>query len=333
MWGVAVIAVGVLIYSIMPLKSDQVLIERAQTVLGVVDRDLPLPDSVQGKRIKLGEKLFFDFRLSRDGSTACVRCHSFESYGADGLPQSIGVQQLKTARNAQSVLNLKYQHFFHWRIDRESLEDQAEKAFTNPEGLGHTSEKAAVQALKRAGYEAQFNKAFPNDPSKVSLKNAAIALAEYQRTLVTPAPFDRFLSGDMSALTKEQKKGFRNFMKLGCVSCHNGPAIGGRDFQRFGTSTDYWTVTGSKVHDLGRMAVSGNSGDRNVFKVPSLRNVAKTAPYFHDGSAKDLTTAVRWMALLQLGRELSAAELGSLVSFLESLTGEKVPGPVSGGGE
>lgn len=322
MFGVVALSLVIFIFIETSVNSDEALLQRAREIFGVVKFESYPSESQLAARAALGKKLFFDRRLSKDESVSCSSCHSPNHYGADIQAHSLGVERKKSDRNSLSILNLRYQHYFQWRLDRASIEDQAEKAFMHPDGLGNSSEKETLSKIIKAGYESQFQKAFAEDKIKISIKNAAMALALYQKNLTTPAPFDRFLEGDIQALGKEQREGFRNFMNLGCVSCHNGPAIGGRDFQRFGLTKDYWEVTGSKVKDPGRMTITSLETDRNVFKVPSLRNVAKTAPYFHDGSAPDLMTAIQWMAQLQLNKVLSPHEVKTLQSFLESLTGE-----------
>lgn len=323
MWSIAAILVGASIYFFWPMGSDQDTLKRAQEIFGVIQSEPPLePNSVAFYRYDLGRELFFERRISGDGRTACASCHTPKHYGADPHRQSSGAFGVKTPRNTQSVLNLKHQHFFHWRLDRQSIEDQAEQSFTDPHGLANASASEAIKKMIQADYTSAFQKAFPDEKNPVSIKNASLALADFQRRLVTPAPFDRYLQGDTQALTKSQKKGLKTFMKQGCVSCHNGPAIGGRDFQKFGLSRDYWHVTQSEVQDLGRQAVTMRDSDRNVFKVPSLRNVLNTAPYFHDGSAPNIQTAIRWMGRLQLEKDLTEPEIQSLIDFFSSLTGD-----------
>lgn len=285
----------------------------------------PLPPSstsasLHAKQIEtLGRRLFFDQKISADNSTSCATCHAPARYGTDNLQKSVGSHGQLSARNSQSNLNLRYQFVTHWIGDRDSLEDQAEKAFTTREILGHKSEQTAIKKLKSLNYDVEFKKIFKDQ--KFELKLVAKALAEYQRSLTTPAPFDEYLNGDLTALSEQQKKGIAAFINLGCVSCHNGPAIGGKSLQRFGITKNYWDVTGSIEKDPGRFALTQLESDRNVFKIPSLRNVEKTGPYFHDGSAPDLKTAIKWMAHLQLDREVDPEDIENIEAFLKSLTG------------
>ena len=169
-----------------------------------------------------------------------------------------------------------------------------------------------------------FRAAYPDDPEPLSARNYGRALQAYQASLITPAAFDRFLAGDDSALNQAQRTGLRAFIDVGCAGCHNGPLLGGTSLQRFGVVRDYWLETGSKKIDLGRAASTKKDEDRYVFRVPMLRNVARTAPYFHDGSVERLDAAVKIMASVQLGRQLDDAAVADIVAFLDSLTG-KVP--------
>jgi cytochrome c peroxidase len=179
-----------------------------------------------------------------------------------------------------------------------------------------------VALLNQLNYAPAFRAAYPQDSDAVTPANYARAIAAYQATLKTPAPFDRFLAGDEAALAEQQQQGLRTFIATGCAGCHNGPLFGGISLQRFGVVRDYWKETGSEPVDVGRFAVSKKEEERYVFRVPMLRNVAKTAPYFHDGSVERLDRAVKIMAGVQLGLALSDAQIAGIVSFLGSLTGE-----------
>jgi cytochrome c peroxidase len=239
------------------------------------------------------------------------------------LPTSIGVRQRPHPRNAPTVLNAGLSPIIHWRGDRESLEDQAIKALTSPITNGHTDEKAILERLNQiAGYLPLFTAAFPNDPSPITGQNIAQAIAAYERTLLTPSPFDRYLGGEVDALPLQARAGLETFINTGCVACHNGVLVGGGMYRKFGVVEDYWKATRSQTIDNGRVDVTKNADDASVFRVASLRNVAMTAPYFHDGSVATLPEAVRVMARVQLGVTLGDAETSDIVAFLESLTGE-----------
>jgi cytochrome c peroxidase len=239
--------------------------------------------------------------------------------GPDGRKLSLDARDKLTERNAQTIFNAAAQPSLRWRGDRRSAAHQAEDSLKG--SMGFTRVEDAVPVLKARGYEAAFKHAFPQDPQPVSPANWGQALEAYQRTLVTPAPFDDYLRGDLTALTAKQKVGMRAFIANGCAGCHNGPLLGGASYQKFGLTRDYWLATGSKDVDLGRYAVTRDEADRYVFRVQLLRNVAKTPPYFHDGSVDDLHEAVRIMGTVQLGRELDTDVTDSIVAFLEALTG------------
>jgi cytochrome c peroxidase len=274
------------------------------------------------ERVALGRMLFFDPRISLDGTVSCARCHQPSLYGTDGLAKPIGVKDRENPRNAPTVLNAALEFVAHWRGDRKNVEDQATKALIGPPSFGQPDFPAAMVRIKAiAGYPALFRKAFPDAKDPVNAENWGLAIGAYERTLVTPSPFDAYLKGDVHALTPRAVSGLQKFMAIGCTSCHNGVGIGGGMYQKFGLVEDYWLATGSKKIDTGRFDVTKDPGDKYVFKVPSLRNVAVTPPYFHDGSVASLPQAVRDMARVQLGLRLDDREAGDIVAFLDSLTG------------
>lgn len=303
-------------------SADKELSKTAKALFGIIPAKIAAPDEISSKQIELGRKIFFDYRLSKDGSTTCVRCHQPQYYSTDRLAQSAGFNNNKGARNAQSILNLRYQEIVHWRNDRTSIEDQALRSFTTPLSYGNSSTEEALKRFDLAGYSSLFKSAFPKSDKPLTLENAAAALGIYQRSLTTRAPFDQFLEGDNSAISPYARKGLREFITVGCASCHNGTAIGGRSMQKLGVHQDYWSLTKSKNPDKGRQEISKKDEDLYLFKVPSLRNITETAPYFHDASAKDLDTAIRWMGKLQLNKDLTDDQVGSIKAFLESLKGE-----------
>jgi len=268
----------------------------------------------------LGRHLFWDARLSIDGQTACASCHTSEAWSSDARRYSTDARGRLAGRNSQPVFNAMEQPSIRWLGDRRDGAHQAERSIVG--SMGFAEADSVVPVLLRHGYENLFRAAFPDDPAPVSPTNYGRALEAYQRTLVTPAPFDAYLSGAPGALSPAQEEGLALFVSAGCAACHEGPLLGGRSFTRFGVVRPYWEATLSEAVDEGRFAVTGEEGDRYVFRTPMLRNVARTAPYFHDGSAATLADAVRVMAEVQLGRTLDNADVESLVAFLESLTGE-----------
>lgn len=266
----------------------------------------------------LGRALFWDTRISLDGKTACASCHL--DHGADRRKASIDAKGLPTPRQSPTVFNSIGQPSLRWLGDRKTLAEQAEGSITG--SMGFASKQAGVRKLEELGYAAAFRAAFPGDPQPLSAANYGRAIGAYEASLATPAPFDRFLAGDDSALTARQVRGLKAFVATGCSGCHDGPLVGGRMFMKFGLVRDYWLETGSPKPDAGRFSMTKNEADRYVFRVPMLRNVAKTAPYFHDGSVETLDRAVRIMGAVQLGRQLDDETVASIVAFLEALTGE-----------
>ncbi|MGZ5661620.1 MAG: cytochrome-c peroxidase [Usitatibacter sp.] len=300
--------------------ADPKLREEALRVFGRIEA--PAAHAADTAEARLGRALFWDARLSLDGKTACATCHL--EYGADLRRASVDAKGLPTSRNSPTVFNSVGQPSIRWLGDRKTLADQAEGSITG--SLGFASKQELVDRLVELRYEPLFTAAYPAEPGLVvSARNYGRALEAYEATLATPAPFDRFLAGDGRALDARQKAGLRRFMDVGCASCHSGRLLGGGMFAKFGLARDYWLETGSPKPDEGRYAVTKKDEDKYVFRVPMLRNVAKTAPYFHDGSVETLDRAVRIMGAVQLGKALSDGEVASIVAFLASLTGDVPP--------
>jgi cytochrome c peroxidase len=295
--------------------ADAGLRAQARAIFGTIATEV----AVNEQQAALGRALFFDTRIAADGKTGCVTCHLAEQWGADGRALSPDARGKLTERNSQTVFNATAQPSLRWRGDRRSAAHQAEDSLKG--SLGYKSTDEIVPVLKSLGYEPLFKRAFAADQAPVSSANFGNALEAYQRTLVTPAPFDAYLKGDDAAFTARQKTGLRTFIETGCAGCHSGALFGGTSYQKFGVVRDYWLATKSKSVDVGRFAVTKNEADKYAFRVPSLRNVVKTAPYFHDGSVAQLREAVQIMASVQLGRELDADGADAIVAFLQGLTG------------
>lgn len=298
----------------------------------------PLPKVVDNpqnpvtpEKVALGKMLYHDPRLSKSGLISCNTCHNLASYGVDNLPTSVGHGWAIGPRNAPTVYNAALQIAQFWDGRAKDLEEQAQGPILNPIEMAMPSKEFAVERIKSIPqYVELFKKAFPNEKDPVTYENIAKAIAAFERTLMTPSRFDRFLQGDTNALTQKEKEGLKLFVEVGCVACHNGPNLGGNMFMKFGQVTDYWKATRPYVLkdkptipvDVGRFAVTHKEEDMYVFKVPPLRNVEKTYPYFHDGSVWKLEDAVRIMAETQLGKKLTPQEVDKIVAFLKSLTGE-----------
>lgn len=311
----------VMLAAVAPAAADEPLRQAALQRFGRIEA---ASDAQRGApEAELGRALFWDTRVSADGRTACASCHPAADWGSDRRRFSVDARGKPTARHSQTVFNAMGQGTLRWTGDRRDGAAQAEGSMTG--SLGYTSKDDAVAALAAAGYAPRFETVFGAQPNALSAANYGRALAAYQASLSTPAAFDRFLAGDDAALDARQKAGLRAFMDLGCAACHDGKLLGGNALQRFGVAKDYWLATGSSPVDTGRFAATKQDEDRYVFRVAMLRNIARTAPYFHDGSVAHLPDAVRVMAEVQLGRTLRDDEVAALVAFLESLTGEVPP--------
>jgi cytochrome c peroxidase len=298
-----------------PATADDALRREALQRFGIVEH-APSPGAPNAE---LGRALFWDARVSADGKTSCASCHSNADWGGDSRRVPVDARGKPMPRNSPTVFNALNQPALRWLADRKSGAELAEGLITGP--LGFAAKPDAVERLQALGYEPRFRAAYPDDAQPVSAANYARALEAYQATLATPAPFDRFLAGDTGALSAREKSGLRKFMEGGCAGCHGGALLGGTSVQKFGLARDYWSATGSKTIDPGLFAVTQKEEDRYRFRVPMLRNVAKTAPYFHDGSVETLERAVQVMAATQLGREIDAATAADIAAFLGSLTG------------
>jgi cytochrome c peroxidase len=302
---------------------DGALLKEAQQIFQPLPKYMSDPGTAPAKeQVALGRLLFFDPRITVDGDVSCATCHQPALYGADGRPKSIGVKQRLHPRNAPTVFNAALYSAVHWRGDRKDLEDQAEQALTGAISSGLDEHDVTERLRRIEGYGPLFAAAFPTDSRPMTVKNMAKAIVAYERTLLTPAPFDTYLAGNVDALSSAARKGLETFISTGCVACHNGVSVGGDMYRKFGIVEDYWSATGSRSIDKGRVEVTKNPDDLYVFRVPSLRNVAMTAPYFHDGSAATLAEAVKVMGRVQLGMRLGDAEINEIVSFLNSLTGD-----------
>lgn len=296
---------------------DAALRARAVQLFGRIDA--PAPAAAATAEARLGRMLFWDTRASLDGKTACASCHAAADWGADHRRFSPDARGELTSRQSPTVFNAGAQPGLRWLADRKTLADQAEGSLTG--SMGFTTKDAGVAKLRELRYDVAFRAAYPQDPEPLTAKNYGRAIAAYEATLATPAPFDRFLAGDDRALSGAQKAGLRAFLETGCAACHNGALLGGTQLQKFGVAKDYWAETGTAKPDAGRYAVTKKDEDKYVFRVAMLRNVARTAPYFHDGSVDALDRAVAVMAKVQLGRTLDAATVASIADFLGSLTG------------
>lgn len=277
---------------------------------------LQLQDPRTRAQVELGKKLFKETRFSKDQTLSCNSCHQLDRYGVDNEPTSPGHLGQRGSRNSPTVYNAAIHFAQFWDGRAKDVEEQALGPILNPVEMAMTSDADVLERLKDdAAYRTLFAQAFPEETPKLTFQNIGRAIGAFERTLITPGRFDKYLKGDDSALTQEELAGMILFRDTGCVACHNGPALGGTMFQKLGVVKPYPTA------DMGRFEITKNEVDKFMFKVPSLRNIEKTAPYFHDGSVASLEAAVSLMAEHQLGRVLSPEQNKSIVLFLHALTG------------
>lgn len=277
---------------------------------------VPNPPRQDPRRVDLGRRLFQDPRLSGDGSVSCATCHDLDHGGDGGERFSAGVGGVRGRRNSPTVFNTALNFRQFWDGRARTLLDQVDDPLLNPSEMGGSWDEVLEVVRADSAYSRWCEEIYGG----VTREAVRDAIASFERSLLTPnSPFDRYLQGDSDAITPDAARGFALFKELGCVACHQGANVGGNMFQRFGVVIE--RDAGADA-DLGRYHVTGRDEDRFVFKVPGLRNVALTAPYFHDGSAATLGEAVRVMARYQLGLELEAEQERLLLEFLGSLTGE-----------
>lgn len=305
--------------AILPTVTMPQRIEIAQTDEPI--QAIPQQIEVDPAKVTLGEKLFQDVRLSTDNQKSCLSCHSFSLGGTDRRSRSIGINGALTEVNTPTIFNARFNFRLNWNGKYTNLTEHLDALMNNPKVMG-VQWPQAIQTLQQVPeYARSFDRIYPDGVTPTNIKDALVA---YELSLNTPnSRFDLFLRGDKQALTKTEQEGYRLFKANGCISCHQGVNVGGNMFQPFGIIGDYLADRGKiTTADLGRFNVTKNAADRHVFRVPSLRNVAVTAPYFHDGSAKTLEEAVGKMTKYQLGRTIPTEQIESIVQFLRTLTGE-----------
>jgi cytochrome c peroxidase len=293
------------------------LLAEARELFAQLPEKMPDSENDTAARIELGRKLYFETALSSNRTQSCNSCHRLDEKrgGADNLPTSKGAEGQLGARNAPTTLNAGLHVAQFWDGRSPDLADQAKGPVLNPVEMTMSSEEEVLARLEEAGYREAFKAAFPEAATPLSFDNFAEAVAAFERTLLTRDRFDDFLGGKPNALTAAEAGGLRRFIETGCADCHGGVLLGGESYEKMGQASEY-----ANQKDLGRFDVTRDEEDRYVFKVSSLRNIALTDPYFHDGQAATLADAVKQMARLQLGEELGDEAAGSIVSFLGSLT-------------
>jgi len=303
---------------------DQELLKRAQGIF----KPLPSAEEMQKLRpfteeqVKLGHQLWYEPRLSKGNTVSCNSCHNLATAGVDNLPTSQGHKGQFGGRNSPTALNAALLGMQFWDGRAADVEEQAGGPLVNPVEMANDSQEAAAAKItKIPEYQELFKTAFPEDGA-VSFKNITTALGAFERTLLTPTKWDDYLKGNVNALTEQERKGVRAFMESGCIACHSGVNLGGTTFQKFGlVQGPYWKFIEDPKQDKGRADVTKKAEDEFFFRVPGLRNVAKTYPYFHNGSVWELDKAVTIMGKAQLGKDLTPEETENIVAFLKTLSG------------
>ena len=288
-------------------------------VFGKLQDKMPGSENDTPELISLGKKLYFETHLSAKNTQSCNTCHNVEGKGAgvDNKPTSTGAFGKNGTRNSPTVLNAGFQFIQFWDGRAKDLVEQAKGPILNPVEMGIKTEKEALNAIEAIPeYKELFVKAFPNDKTPLNFNNIAIAIAAFERTLVSKSRFDQFIAGNVGALKPEEVSGIKTFINTGCTVCHLGSMIGGSMYQKMGLVNAC-----ENQKDLGRFDITKNEADKFFFKVPTLRNIALTAPYFHDGAVAKLEDAVTKMAWMELGKKLTPEETGSIVAFLNTLNG------------
>jgi cytochrome c peroxidase len=305
-----------------PATPDADLLSQAQAIFGKLPASMPGSERDTPAMIALGEKLYFEKAISVNKTQSCNSCHPLDGKGAgaDNLKTGKGAEGKFGNRNDPSTLNAGFQIAQFWDGRAATLEEQAKGPPLNPIEMGMANGEAVAQRLKEIShYTGDFKAAFPDQPDPVTFDNFAKAVASFERTLISRGRFDRFIDGDKQALTKQEMDGMRTFINVGCVQCHNGPNLGGTNYQKLGVFHAY-----PNRKDLGRFKATKLESDKYVFKTSSLRNVTLTAPYFHDGEVSNLAKAVDQMAYLQLDKKLKDEEINNILRFLTTLADEKI---------
>lgn len=278
----------------------------------------PIPSFIidkteQTDKISLGKKLYFEKKLSINNTISCSSCHNLDTFGVDNQKTSPGHDGTRGDRNSPTVLNAALHIAQFWDGRAADVEAQALGPILNPIEHGLASEADALAKIDTLEYRRAFHRAFKGEDKPFNYTNIGRAIGAFERTLLTPSRFDDYLKGSLFALTNKEKKGLDKFISIGCVSCHNGVAVGGQMYMKLGAVKDY------PVKDKGRFMVTQDEGDLFVFKVPSLRNVHHTQPYLHDGSINDLGQMIKVMAEYQLGEDINSSDIEYIKAFLGAL--------------
>lgn len=308
-------------FSIQPVAEKSELAKKADNFfksISTVEKT-----SVQQNVIDLGKKLYFDKRLSKNGTINCNSCHNLETFGVDNKSLSVGDTGQLGGRNSPSVIYASLHTMQFWDGRAKDVEEQAGSQLLDPLAHGISNKEFLEKKVSAIlEYQTAFKSAFPNDKEPITFTNLTNAIGVFERQLAPKSKFDNYLDGDDKALNDQEKKGLASFIDNGCITCHSGVAVGGQLMQKLGLYGDYAKLTGSKKIDKGLYDLTKKEGDQFLFKTPSLRNVEKTYPYFHDGSVVSLKEAIIIMGKLQVNKDISAADANDIEAFLKTLTAD-----------
>jgi len=305
-------------------QADKDLLAKAQMFFKVLPTEAPNPENaLTDAKIKLGKILYYDNRLSKDETQSCNTCHNIATYGVDNLATSPGDNGIPGTRNSPTVFNAALKGAQFWDGRNKDVEEQAGGPILNPAEMAIPNEQFLIDRLKKVEmYQNLFAETYADEEDPFTYKNIRHAIAAFERTLLTPSKFDNYLSNDVNALNDQEKKGLKTFMDQSCIACHTGSLLGGSMLQKFALFGDYWELTGSSNVDYGKFEETKVESDKFMFYVPILRNIEKTAPYFHDGSVTDLRMAIKIMGKTELNKDLTAEQVEDIFVFMTALTGQ-----------
>ncbi len=300
------------------------LLEKATTYFkSIKSKDY---EEIQPNEAQLGKMLYFDKRLSKKENISCNSCHDLNTFGVDNLATSPGDNGILGARNSPTVFYASLHQMQFWDGRAKDVEEQAGGPILNPVEHNIPNEGYLVNKLKQIDlYQKWFSKVYPDTPEPITYNNITKAIGAFERKLNPSSRFDEYLDGDETAFNDQEKRGLTTFMDTGCITCHNGIAVGGQIMQKFGVYTDYWSLTNCDKIDNGLYDLTQKEADKYIFKVPGLRNVAETAPYLHDGSVESLEKVIKIMAKAQNNVDLTTEQISDIAAFLKTLTADISP--------
>ncbi|RLD53015.1 MAG: cytochrome-c peroxidase [Bacteroidetes bacterium] len=305
-------------------QADKDLLTKAQMFFKVLPTEAPNPENtLTDAKIKLGKILYYDNRLSKDETQSCNTCHNIAAYGVDNLATSPGDNGIPGTRNSPTVFNAALKGAQFWDGRNKDVEEQAGGPILNPAEMAIPNEQFLIDRLKKVEmYQNLFAETYSGEKDPFTYKNIRHAIAAFERTLLTPSKFDKYLVNNVDALNEQEKKGLKTFIDQGCIACHTGSLLGGTMLQKFALFGDYWELTGSSNIDYGKFEETKIESDKFMFYVPMLRNAEKTAPYFHDGSVTDLRMAIKIMGKTELNKDLTAEQVENIFVFMKTLTAD-----------